>query len=59
MNFLYTLVDSRYSNHPTTLDFIPNINNIEYCGFMMWQGQLREVVEIHKTKNGIQIELQK
>lgn len=49
-----TLCDPRYcGGHPTMLDYTPRTDT----GFMMWRGELREIREVHQTRNGIQIEL--
>jgi hypothetical protein len=44
----------RYLGHPQYYDGIPAIRA---DGFMWWDLELREVREIHSTKNGRQIEL--
>lgn len=41
----------------TVLDYVPNIQQIEYWGFMTFEGERREVRDIHRTQEGIQIEL--
>lgn len=41
----------------TILDYAPDINHISKIGFMMFKGCIREVVDIHYTNSGIQIEL--
>lgn len=40
-----------------TLDYTPAIRKIEYEGWFMFRGELREVRDVHWTANGVQIEL--
>lgn len=54
-----TVYDPSGVIHITTLDYTPNIEHIRYYGFFMFRGVLREVRDIHQTKNGTQIELEK
>lgn len=51
---IYTVADDF---RIVTLDWTPNMFDIEYWGYMFFDGIRREVREIHRTQNGIQIEL--
>jgi hypothetical protein len=51
------IITVAYHNWIKTLDWTPNIPLCEYTGFIRLDGDLKEIREIHRTKNGIQIEL--
>lgn len=49
-----TLCDPRrWGGHPQVLDFTPKTA----VGWMWWEGEYREINEVHITRTGIQIEL--
>lgn len=56
--YSYTLCDPRRGDRPQLLDYTPTISVWRRgAEFMYWQGELREIREIHTTKNGTQIQL--
>lgn len=52
-----TICDPRDGDHPHSLDFTPDLAHIENVGFMHYRGELREVEAVHRTRNGVQIQL--
>lgn len=61
MNQQYAIVvyDPSGYHEFNVLDWWPDISHIERVGFMMFNGSIREVRDVHRTKSGIQIELYK
>lgn len=51
---MFTICDSDTIH---VLSVLPSIGQIRANGFLYFEGRLREVREIHITRNGIQIEL--
>lgn len=53
---MITVCDS--TSHPVPISLTAgDIDRIAEVGFMFYHGERREVLEIHRTKSGMQIEL--
>jgi hypothetical protein len=48
-----TLCDPRNGGRPQRLDFLPDTSK----GWIWWDREYRDINEVHRTANGIQIEL--
>lgn len=53
--FSYSVCDpkSPYGDYPQLVEYMPVVKD----GFILWEGEKREIRDIHKTLRGIQIEL--
>jgi hypothetical protein len=49
---IITIYDNRYGTN-TPINYIPNTST----GWMFWGNECREIIEVHTTQRGIQIEL--